>query len=115
IDPPLQALRMIPHLALIPVFIVWFGIGETSKVALILIGPLFPIYLNVLHGIRGVDNRLVEAATSFGLGRLAVIRRVILPGALPPGLRGALRHDTHSRSHSRPPPQLRRQGRSRRS
>ena len=93
VDPSLQALRMIPHLALIPVFIVWFGIGETSKVALILIGPLFPLYLNVLHGIRGVDARLVEAAQSFGLGRLEVIRRVILPGALPQifvGLRQAL-------------------------
>jgi len=93
VDPPLQALRMIPHLALVPVFIVWFGIGETSKVALILIGPLFPLYLNVLHGIRGVDSRLVEAATSFGLGRLEVIRRVILPGALPQifvGLRQAI-------------------------
>ena len=93
VDPPLQALRMIPHLALIPVFIVWFGIGDTSKVALILIGPLFPLYLNVLHGIRGVDARLVEAAQSFGLGRLEVIRRVILPGALPQifvGLRQAI-------------------------
>jgi sulfonate transport system permease protein len=93
IDPPLQALRMIPHLALLPVFIVWFGIGDTSKIALILIGPLFPIYLNVLHGIRGVDSGLVEAARSFGLGRLEVIRRVILPGASPQifiGLRQAL-------------------------
>jgi sulfonate transport system permease protein len=93
VDPPLQALRMIPHLALVPVFIVWFGIGETSKVALILIGPLFPLYLNVLHGIRGVDNGLVEAATSFGLNRFQVVRRVILPGALPQifvGLRQAI-------------------------
>jgi sulfonate transport system permease protein len=93
VDPPLQALRMIPHLALVPVFIVWFGIGETSKVALILIGPMFPLYLNVLHGIRGVDARLVEAASSFGLGRFEVIRRVILPGALPQifvGLRQAI-------------------------
>jgi sulfonate transport system permease protein len=93
VDPPMQALRMIPHLALVPAFIVWFGIGETSKVALILIGPLFPMYLNVVHGIRGVDNRLVEAAKSFGLGRTALIGKVIRPGALPQifvGLRQAL-------------------------
>ncbi|RKN44777.1 ABC transporter permease [Streptomyces hoynatensis] len=93
LDPPIQALRMLPHLALAPVFIIWFGIGETSKTMLILIGPVFPLYINVLHGIRGVDNRLVEAARSCGLGRWGLTRRVILPGALPQifvGLRQAL-------------------------
>jgi sulfonate transport system permease protein len=93
VDAPIQALRMLPHLALVPIFIIWFGIGETSKIALIAIGPVFPLYLNVLHGIRGVDERLVESARSCGVGRLGLITRVILPGALPQilvGLRQAL-------------------------
>lgn len=93
IDAPLQALRMLPHLALVPVFIIWFGIGETSKIALIAIGPIFPLYINVFHGIRGVDERIVESARSCGVRGLALIRRVILPGALPQilvGLRQSL-------------------------
>jgi sulfonate transport system permease protein len=93
VDAPIQSLRMLPHLALVPIFIIWFGIGETSKIALIAIGPIFPLYLNVLHGIRGVDERLVESARSCGVGRLGLILRVILPGALPQilvGLRQAL-------------------------
>ncbi|GAA3933170.1 ABC transporter permease [Actinoplanes auranticolor] len=93
VDGPLQSLRMLPHLALVPIFIIWFGIGETSKIALIAIGPIFPLYLNVLHGIRGVDERLVESARSCGVGRPGLILRVILPGALPQilvGLRQAL-------------------------
>ena len=93
VDAPIQSLRMLPHLALVPIFIIWFGIGETSKIALIAIGPIFPLYLNVLHGIRGVDERIVESARSCGVGRLGLIFRVILPGALPlilVGLRQAL-------------------------
>jgi sulfonate transport system permease protein len=93
VDAPIQALRMLPHLALVPIFIIWFGIGESAKIALIAIGPIFPLYLNVLHGIRGVDERIVESARSCGVGRLGLIRRVILPGALPQilvGLRQAL-------------------------
>jgi sulfonate transport system permease protein len=93
VDAPIQSLRMLPHLALVPIFIIWFGIGETSKIALIAIGPIFPLYLNVLHGIRGVDERLVESAWSCGVTRLGLIFRVILPGALPQilvGLRQAL-------------------------
>ncbi|GGM58607.1 ABC transporter permease [Thermopolyspora flexuosa] len=93
IDAPLQALRMLPHLALVPVFIIWFGIGETAKVALITIGPIFPLYINVFHGIRGVDERLVESARSCGVTGLALVRKVILPGALPQilvGLRQSL-------------------------
>ncbi|MXQ66012.1 ABC transporter permease subunit [Actinomadura rayongensis] len=93
VDAPVQALRMLPHLALVPLFIIWFGIGETSKVGLIAVGVVFPLYINVFHGIRGVDERLVESARSCGLGRLGLIRRVILPGALPQilvGLRQSL-------------------------
>jgi sulfonate transport system permease protein len=93
VDAPVQALRMLPAVALAPIFVIWFGLGETSKVALIAIAPLFPLYINVLGGIRGVDNRLVEAARSCGVGRWSLIRRVILPGALPQifiGLRQSL-------------------------
>jgi sulfonate transport system permease protein len=93
VDAPIQALRMLPPLALGPLFIIWFGIGEASKIALIAIGPIFPLYINVLHGIRGVDERFVESARSCGVSTLGLIRRVILPGAVPQifvGLRQAL-------------------------
>ena len=83
VDAPLQMLRTLPVLALTPLFIVWFGIGETPKITLIAFGSLFPVYLNLYSGIRGVDVRLVEAARSFGLSRSESILHVILPGALP--------------------------------
>ena len=93
LDPPVQMLRTLPSLALTPLFIVWFGIGETPKVALIALGTMFPIYLNLFNGIRGVDPKLIEAARSFGLKGWDLIAHVILPGALPAfllGLRFAL-------------------------
>ncbi|WP_072803899.1 ABC transporter permease [Rhodococcoides yunnanense] len=93
VNAPIQVLRMMPALALVPVFIIWFGIGDSFKIALIIVAPIFPIYLNVLAGIRGVDRRLVEAAQSLGLGRIELVRRIILPAALPQifvGLRQAL-------------------------
>ncbi|MFB7724871.1 ABC transporter permease [Nocardia sp. NPDC056100] len=93
VNGPLQAMRMLPTLALVPVFIIWFGIGDEFKIALIIVAPIFPIYLNVLAGIRGVDTRLVEAAESLGLNRLQLTSKIILPGALPQilvGLRQAL-------------------------
>lgn len=93
LDSPLQMLRTLPTLALSPLFIVWFGIGEVPKVALIAFGTMFPVYLNLYGGIRGVDLRLIEAARSLSLGRLALVWHVILPGALPSllvGLRYAL-------------------------
>ncbi|MGY2009412.1 ABC transporter permease [Nocardia gipuzkoensis] len=93
VNGPLQALRMLPTLALVPVFIIWFGIGDSFKIALIIVAPIFPIYLNVLAGIRGVDRRLVEAAESLGLNRFELTTKIILPGALPQilvGLRQAL-------------------------
>lgn len=83
IDPIIQIKRTIPALALTPLFIVWFGIGETPKVALIAFASIFPVYLNLYGGIRGVDVRLVEGARSFGLSRAEQIWHVILPGALP--------------------------------
>jgi sulfonate transport system permease protein len=83
IDPIMQIKRTIPTLALTPLFIVWFGIGETPKVALIAFASIFPVYLNLYSGIRGVDVRLIEGARSFGLSRAELIWHVILPGALP--------------------------------
>jgi sulfonate transport system permease protein len=82
VDPVMQIKRTIPVVALAPLFIVWFGIGETPKVALIAFASLFPVYLNLYNGIRGVDKRLVEGALSFGLNRWQLILHVILPGAL---------------------------------
>jgi len=83
VDPLMQIKRTIPTLALTPLFIVWFGIGETPKIALIAFASIFPIYLNLYSGIRSVDVRLVEGARSFGLSRSELIWHVILPGALP--------------------------------
>lgn len=93
VDPLMQIKRTIPALALTPLFIVWFGIGETPKVALIAFGTIFPVYLNLYSGIRGVDLRLLDAARSFGLSRWEQIWHVVLPSALPSllvGLRYAL-------------------------
>jgi sulfonate transport system permease protein len=88
VDAPLQMLRTLPFLGLVPLFILWFGIGETPKIALVALGSTFPIYLNLFAGIRGVDAKLVEAGRVFGLDRAGLIRHVILPGALPQALVG---------------------------
>lgn len=88
VDPIMQIKRTIPTLALTPLFIVWFGIGETPKVALIAFATIFPVYLNLYAGIRGVDVRLIEGARSFGLSKAEVIWHVVLPGALPALLTG---------------------------
>jgi len=88
VDPLLQILRTLPLFGLIPVFIVWFGIGELPKVILIALGTAIPLYLNTFAGIRGVDAKLVEAARTLKLTKLELIRHVILPGALPQALVG---------------------------
>jgi sulfonate transport system permease protein len=88
IDPTLQMARTLPFLALVPLFILWFGIGETPKVLLVALGATFPIYLNLFAGIRGTDPKLVEVAATIGLPRAALIRHVILPSALPNFLTG---------------------------
>jgi len=88
IDPPMQMLRALPFYGLIPLFILWFGIGETPKVALVALGVAFPLYLNTYAGIRGVDGRLIEAGRTLRLSRTALVRHVILPGALPQTLVG---------------------------
>ncbi|GGR20208.1 ABC transporter permease subunit [Deinococcus ruber] len=93
LDSSFQMLRTIPSLALIPLVIVWFGIGESGKVFLIVLATFFPVYLNTLHGVRSIDARLTEMARVYGLGARETFRRVILPGALPSvlvGLRYAL-------------------------
>lgn len=93
LDTSIQMIRNIPPLALIPLVILWFGIDESAKLFLIAFGTLFPIYINTFHGIRSVDRGLVEMAGSYGLSRSAMLREVILPGALPSilvGLRFAL-------------------------
>jgi len=93
IDGPMQIFRGLPVIALVPLFIFWFGIGETPKVLLISLGVTFPVYINTFAAIRNVDSRLVESAGTFGLGRWQLARHVVLPGALPgffTGLRFAL-------------------------
>lgn len=82
-DTTLQMVRNVPHLALIPLVILWFGIGEEGKLFLVALGVFFPIYLNTFHGIRSVDAALVEMGRSYGLSGWALFRQVILPGALP--------------------------------
>lgn len=83
LDSSVQMIRNVPHLALIPLVILWFGIDESAKIFLVALGTLFPIYLNTYHGIRNVDPALVEMARSYGLSGFALFRHVILPGALP--------------------------------
>ena len=92
-DTTLQMLRTIPHLAMIPLVILWFGIGEESKLFLTSLGVLFPVYLNTYHGVRNVDRDLIEMGRVYGMGNWTLFRRVIFPGALPSifvGLRYAL-------------------------
>lgn len=88
VDAPMQMLRTLPFLALVPLFILWFGIGETPKIALVSLGSAFPVYLTLFAGIRGTDPKLMEAGRVFGLDRAGLIRHVVLPGALPSGLVG---------------------------
>jgi sulfonate transport system permease protein len=83
IDPLLQALRAIPSIAWVPLFILWFGIFETSKVVLIAVGVFFPVYLGVAGAILSVDRKIVEVGRVFRLNRLQLIRRVLLPAVTP--------------------------------
>lgn len=83
LDPTLQALRAIPSIAWVPLFILWLGIFETSKVALIAVGVFFPIYLGVTGAILSVDRKIVEVGRIFRLNGFAMIRRILLPAVLP--------------------------------
>ncbi|MFF8771060.1 ABC transporter permease [Kitasatospora sp. NPDC015120] len=88
LDSAVQVLRTVPFLALVPLFMVWFGITETAKVALIGVATSFPMYVSTSGGVRNTDRKLIEAMRSFGLGRWAIVRTVVLPGALPALLSG---------------------------
>jgi sulfonate transport system permease protein len=88
IDGPIQIKRSVPTLALIPLFIAWFGIGEEMKIVTIALISMIPIYVNTHNGLRSIDGRYAELAEIVGVGRPAFIRHVVLPGALPGFLLG---------------------------
>ncbi|HEY4142763.1 MAG TPA: ABC transporter permease, partial [Pseudolabrys sp.] len=83
LDPTLQALRAIPSIAWIPLFILWLGIFETSKVVLIAVGVFFPVYLGVTGAVQSVDRKIVEVGRVFRLSGFAMVRRILLPAVLP--------------------------------
>ncbi len=88
LDPTLQMLRMVPSLALAPLFVLWFGIGEESKVLLIAKGAFFPLYINTYLGIRSVDRKLFDVTRVLSFGRFKQIVRLVLPASLPHVLLG---------------------------
>lgn len=93
VGPTFQAVRAIPSLAWAPLLLLWLGIDEAPKVVLIAIGAFFPVYLNVVSGVQGVDRKLVEVGRIYGLRPLAMARRIFLPASLPAvftGLRSGL-------------------------
>lgn len=83
LDPTLQMIRTVPHLAIMPLFVLWFGFGEFSKVLLIAMGAFFPIYLNTFLGIRGVDSKLFEVSRVLEFSKFKQMTKVILPAAMP--------------------------------
>jgi len=83
LDPSLQALRAIPSIAWIPLFILWLGIFEASKVTLIAVGVFFPVYLGLMGAIQSVDRKLVEVGRAFRLSDVEMVRRILLPAVLP--------------------------------
>ena len=102
VDSSVQVLRSVPVLGLLPLVIIWFGIGEQPKVALVAIGTTFPIYINTYAGIRGVDAKLIETARTFGVGRWRLVRDVVVPGAMPElPRRAAVRADRRLADHDR--------------
>ncbi|MEI6001355.1 ABC transporter permease subunit [Paraburkholderia bengalensis] len=94
-DRSIQMVRAVPFLAMLPLVIVWFGVGEVAKIFVVALAVLFPIYINTMLGIRQIDPKLMELAKVIGLDWTAVVRRIILPGAMPSiltGVRYALAH-----------------------
>ncbi|HEY3941813.1 MAG TPA: ABC transporter permease [Acidimicrobiales bacterium] len=83
VDAPMQMLRTVPFLAVVPLFILWLGIGETPKIVLIALATAFPVYLNTSNGVRNVDRRVVEAMRAYGMKKAQLTREVVLPLALP--------------------------------
>ncbi|WP_394792509.1 ABC transporter permease subunit [Rhodoferax sp.] len=88
LDRSIQMVRAIPFLALLPLVIVWFGVDEGSKIFLVALGVAFPIYINTVLGIRQVDPKLIELGRVLGLDTWTLVRRIVLPGALPSILTG---------------------------
>ncbi|KOS27797.1 sulfonate ABC transporter permease [Bacillus anthracis] len=89
LDPSVQMLRTVPHLAVAPLFVLWFGFGETSKVLLIADGAFFPLYVNAFLGIRGVDSKLFDVARVLEFSKRKLMTKSILPATLPKLLLGA--------------------------
>jgi sulfonate transport system permease protein len=83
IDPTLQLARNVPSLAWVPFLLLWMGIDEAPKITLIAIGAAFPVYLNLVAGIRQTDRALIEVGRAFGMGRVDLVRRIVLPSAYP--------------------------------
>src|SRR6202011_6353468 len=83
LDPTLQGLRAVPSIAWVPLFILWFGIFEASKIILIAVGVFFPVYLGVLAAVLSVDRKIVEVGRAFRLSGFAMVRRILLPAVLP--------------------------------
>lgn len=88
LDPTLQAIRNVPSLAWVPFLLLWMGIDELPKVTLVAIGAFFPVYVNLVSGIRQTDRKLVELGQVFGLSELRLVRHIVLPAALPSLLTG---------------------------
>jgi sulfonate transport system permease protein len=82
-DTSLQMVRTIPHLALIPLVILWFGIGEEAKIFLVALGVAFPIYLNTFNGIKNIDQRLLEMALIYRIPKRQLFTQIVIPGAMP--------------------------------
>ncbi|RAS21318.1 ABC transporter permease subunit [Paraburkholderia bryophila] len=95
LDRSVQMVRAVPFLAMLPLVIVWFGVGEVAKIFLVALAVLFPMYINTMLGIRQIDPKLMELAKVIGLDWSAIVRRIVLPGAMPSiltGVRYALAH-----------------------
>lgn len=83
LDTSIQMLRNIPHLAMIPLVILWFGVGEEGRIFLVALGVSFPIYINTFHGVRTIDPGLIEMGKVYGLDAWSLFWQIILPGAMP--------------------------------
>jgi sulfonate transport system permease protein len=83
LDPTLNALRAVPSLAWVPLFVLWLGIGETPKLTLIALGAFFPVYTNLVSGVRQIDRKLIEVGHAYGLRGWHLMREILLPAAFP--------------------------------
>lgn len=88
VEPVIQGVRAVPSLAWVPLFLLWFGIGETARVLLIALGAFLPVYVNTVAGVEGADRRLVEVGRAYGLSPAAVVARIVFPASLPAVLTG---------------------------